>query len=175
MNSAFTIAPVEEKHFQDVLSLNHALVHYLSPLDMNSLHKLHQISDFFYVVKDAEKVIAFILTLREGKPYNNVNYAWFAKRYTQFLYIDRIVVSPDYHHAGIGHALYERIFADCKRAGVRTITAEIDSCPPNPASLKFHKKFGFSEMGTQKLPYANKEVSLQVAQLMLDEYTGAMQ
>jgi hypothetical protein len=59
--------------------------------------------------------------------------------------------------------LYEQLFAYAREADVATVTAEFDIDPPNPASARFHAKFGFHEAGRQVVPYGMKEVSMQVA------------
>jgi hypothetical protein len=43
------------------------------------------------------------------------------------------------------------------------VAAEFDVDPPNPASARFHAKFGFHEVGRQVVPYGMKEVSMQAA------------
>jgi predicted GNAT superfamily acetyltransferase len=44
---------------------------------------------------------------------------------------------------------------------VTRVTCEFDIEPPNPASARFHGRFGFREVGRQNVAYAAKAVSLQ--------------
>ena len=71
------------------------------------------------------------------------------------------------HFAGlkIGSRLYEDLF-DCARSqGIKTITCEYNIQPPNPASQRFHDKFGFKELGQQWVALGTKRVSLQAAEV----------
>ena len=78
--------------FTDILRLNAEAVHFLSPLDPLRLTWLHSMAVYHRVVEWQGRVEAFLLGFREGSAYDSPNYGWFAARYPQFLYIDRIVV-----------------------------------------------------------------------------------
>jgi predicted GNAT superfamily acetyltransferase len=43
------------------------------------------------------------------------------------------------------------------------VTCEYDIEPPNPASERFHRGFGFTEVGRQSVAGGKKQVSLQAA------------
>jgi predicted GNAT superfamily acetyltransferase len=65
---------------------------------------------------------------------------------------------------GIGSLLYKDLFASASAQGVPVITCEYNIEPPNPASKRFHDKFGFVEVGQQHVAGGSKLVSLQVAE-----------
>jgi predicted GNAT superfamily acetyltransferase len=115
------------------------------------------------VIEQGRRVVAFLLAFREGANYDSVNYQWFSRRYASFLYIDRIVVSPNARGSGAGALLYRRAFAHAVKSDVPWITCEFDVAPPNPASEAFHQKFGFRELGRQLVADGKKLVSLQAA------------
>ena len=102
MNNKPIILDVAEKHLAEILKLNQDLVHFLSDLDMGSLTELGNMAEMFKVVEVDGKVAAFLIAVRENKPYASVNYKWFLDNYDKFLYVDRVVVSEDYQHMGIG-------------------------------------------------------------------------
>lgn len=56
-----------------------------------------------------------------------------------------IYIKKDAHRLGAGSLLYERLFEHLNREDVHRAYAGITL--PNEASLAFHKKFGFSEVG----------------------------
>ena len=149
--------------FPEVLRMNQESVHFLSPLTMEKLMRLDRESDFHKVALVDGKVAAFCLAFREGANYESVNYRWFQGNYEKFLYVDRVVVDLSAQSAGLGKALYEEVFRYAKESRVSLVTAEIDIQPPNPVSLKFHEKFGFTEVGRQEVYGGEKVVSLQVA------------
>ena len=147
--------------FPAILELNAESVQFLSPLSLARLDRLHQMAAYHKVVERDGTVAAFLLALREGADYDSPNYAWFAERYPEFLYIDRIVVAPTARGHGFAAALYEDIIAFASCAGALPLTCEFDLNPPNPASMRFHAGMGFHEVGTQWLYGRTKQVSMQ--------------
>jgi len=149
--------------FGTLVELNAREVQQTSPMDLVRLRELAQLSSYHRVAEVDGRVAAFLLAMREGAPYLNDNYAWFAARYPKFLYVDRIVVDAEFAGLKIGRRLYEDLF-DCARLhGIQAITCEYNIDPPNPASQKFHDKFGFKEVGRQWVAKGTKQVSLQAA------------
>lgn len=165
MEMKLQIRPATLEDYEQILKLNEESVHFLSPLTAEKLAHLHKQSELLKVIDVEGTVEAFVLLLREGKDYDSVNYIWFSNHYESFLYIDRVVVSLKHQHSGLGKLLYEEVFKHAESTDVPVVTAEIDIEPPNPASLKFHEKFGFKEVGKQSVAGGKKIVSLQAAPL----------
>jgi predicted GNAT superfamily acetyltransferase len=154
------LAPAD---FAAVLRLNADNVAFLSAMDAPRLAHLHAQAALSVVVEEGAGIHAFLLAFREGADYDSVNYQWFATRYPRFLYVDRVVVGAAARTRGLGTRLYQHVFEQARNDGVPLVTCEIDSDPPNVASEHFHARFGFTEVGTQRVPYAPKLVSLRVA------------
>jgi uncharacterized protein len=150
-----------ESEFEQILALNAASVHFLSPLDAARLRQLHEQAAYHRVVDDGGTVAAFLLAFREGVDYDSPNYRWFAKTYPRFLYVDRIVVTANTRGRGFGAQLYDDIIEFADASGIERLTCEFDIDPPNPASAKFHERFGLREVGRQRVG-GKKEVSLQM-------------
>ena len=92
------------------------------------------------------RVEGFVLVMREGLDYASLNYKWLSERYERFAYVDRIAVSETARGRGIGEALYKAVAE--RFAGERPVLlAEVNLAPPNPGSLRFHKRLGFREVG----------------------------
>lgn len=158
-----TIRQADPADFARILALNEESVHFLAPLSLDRLQMLHDQSAYHRVIDTSGGVEAFLLALREGASYDSVNYRWFAERYGQFLYIDRIVVSRSAQGRGFGTSLYEDLFAYAARTGISPVTCEFDVEPPNEPSRRFHRAFGFTEVGSQHVGAQGKLVSLQAA------------
>lgn len=148
--------------FPAILALNAESVHFLSPLDEVRLQRLHEQAAYHRVLEIDDAVSAFLLVLREGADYDSPNYRSFAGRYTQFLYIDRIVVDTRRQGRRLAARLYDDLIEFAGNSGVARLTCEFDLDPPNPASAKFHARYGFHEVGKQWLGDGKKQVSLQV-------------
>lgn len=155
------LRPAVDADFAAILALNAESVRFLSPLDDARLAMLARQASLFLVVEDADAVVAFLLALREGADYDSPNYRWFAQRYARFLYVDRVVVSTRLKSRGAGTLLYQALFNCAARESAWPVTAEFDIDPPNPASERFHARFGFREVGRQQVAGGRKQVSLQ--------------
>jgi uncharacterized protein len=105
-------------------------------------------ADYFRVATRESQVVGFVIALRNGTAYWSHNYAWFAARFDAFLYLDRVVVSPDARRTGVGAALYADITAFACDRWPR-ITLEVNTDPPNPGSMAFHEALGFREVGVR--------------------------
>lgn len=147
--------------FPAILAPNAESVHFLSPLDEARLQHLYAQTAYHRIVEIDGEVAAFLLVLREGADYDSPNYLWFAQRCPQFLYIDRIVVDARRQGQGLAARLYDDLLEFAKTSGIAQLTCEFDLDPPNPASAKFHARYGFREVGRQWLGGGKKQVSLQ--------------
>lgn len=93
-----------------------------------------------------EKPTGFVLVMLEGLGYESLNYRWLSERYDRFAYVDRIAVAEAARGRRIGEALYTAAIEAF--AGNRPVLlAEVNLEPPNPGSLRFHKRLGFREVG----------------------------
>ena len=145
--------------FQSILALNEAVVELTAPMDRERLTLLDELSAYHRVYADGGQVLAFLLVFREGSAYDSVNYRWFSKRLKDFLYIDRIVVSEEARSLGIGQRFYSEIERWSRQNRLAWLAAEVDIEPPNSASLKFHERQNFVEVGRQRIA-GDKVVSL---------------
>jgi predicted GNAT superfamily acetyltransferase len=158
------IRDADESDFEVIVRLNDAEVQHTSPMDLEQLQRLVRMSACCRVATVDGQVAGFLIALPEDAPYDNDNHAWFASRFTRFLYVDRIVVSAEFAGRRIGSRLYDDLFALARRGGVGTITCEYNLVPPNPASRAFHDKYGLRELGTQWVADGTRQVSLQAAE-----------
>ena len=156
-----TFRPFAEDDSAAVLQLNAESVAVLSPLDAGRLHALSGLACLHEVAEDAGAVVGFLLAFADDVPYDSVNYQWFASRFKRFVYIDRVVVSPHNRGAGVGRAFYRRAAEYAAHHDCAWLVCEVDVEPPNAASLAFHQRLGFAEVGRQTVG-GGKVVSMQV-------------
>jgi predicted GNAT superfamily acetyltransferase len=62
--------------------------------------------------------------------------------------------------------LYEHLFDFAKTQGRTAVTCEVNLEPPNPGSLRFHRRFGFEDVDTQATKGGNVVVQLLQAPLV---------
>jgi uncharacterized protein len=166
VNHDLVVRQMVESDFDNVLALNQELVHFLSDLDMNKLIHLCDESDLQLVVEEKGKFVGFLLAFREGADYDSINYTWFESHYPQFLYVDRVVISPDAQSGGMGKVLYDEIFRYAREIGVPVVTAEYNVIPANEISEKFHARYGFEELARQQTTDGKKIVALVASKVM---------
>jgi uncharacterized protein len=155
------IRDVTEADFGTLLRLNLESERYLSPLSLPLLRSLCVEAWYCRAIGVESTVLGFLLALKEGADYQSPNYRWFAARYSEYLYIDRVVVDLSARRQRLAEQLYEDLFSAARAAGLKRITCEFDIDPPNEASRRFHEHFGFREVGRQQVGSGKKTVSLQ--------------
>lgn len=151
--------------FEAICALNLAEIEHTSAMDVPRLAALAGIACIHWVACVEGSVAAFILAMCNGAPYENENFAWFARKFPRFVYIDRVVVSPACRGLGVGRLLYEHVFAYAAANDFPAVTCEYNIVPRNAASAEFHDKLGFRELGTQWVAAGKKKVSLQAVEI----------
>ena len=92
------------------------------------------------------EIVGFIVCFREGSSYSSLNYKFFSKNETKFLYIDRVVIKDAYRRKGIGLNLYQYIESIAMEENI-PLCCEVNTKPLNKVSIDFHTNFGFKEIG----------------------------
>src|SRR3569832_829774 len=143
-----------------IVRLNFESEHFLSRMSDARLRELAADCAYLRVAQAGDDVAAFLIAFAPGAAYTSENYRWFAQRYASFIYIDRIAVDAEHRGQGIGVRMYEDLFAFARAKGFERVVAEFDIDPPNPVSAKLHARFGFREVGTRRVSYADKRVAM---------------
>jgi predicted GNAT superfamily acetyltransferase len=150
-----------EGDLEAILKLNEAFVHFLSPLTLAGLAALGAKADYFRVAEFDGHVAAFLVGFLPGSDYESLNYQWFNDNFADFVYVDRIVVSPRAQGQSIGVKLYDDLAGFASDRNLKQLVCEYNIKPNNEGSAKFHARYGFKEVGQQDLDGGNKRVSLQ--------------
>jgi predicted GNAT superfamily acetyltransferase len=132
-----------------ILAMNNAAVPNVNPADAEELAELIGMSELTVALTEGDTVLGFVLTMPPGVGYGSDNYRWFSEHYDEFVYVDRIVVAEEARNRGIGAELYNRVIEHARAHGIPRVTCEVNLDPPNPGSLRFHKRLGFVEVGEQ--------------------------
>jgi predicted GNAT superfamily acetyltransferase len=132
---------------QQALSLNAAVQHWTSPLDLPRLQALLGWAAAAPAVVEGDRLDAFLLGFGPGSDYDSPNYRWFADRLDRFAYVDRVIVGPHAQGRGLARRLYDAFAAQTPGP----LVCEVNSQPANPGSDAFHARLGFAEMGRATL------------------------
>ena len=158
------IRPCTVNQLPRVLELNEGAVPAVNQLNRHEIQDLHSQAANFPCLWLDKNIIGFLIALAPGATYESPNYRWFESRYDQFLYIDRIVIDPLHQGQGYGRMFYDNLRESTGQQFVK-ITCEVNLRPKNAASLRFHRRYGFRQVGTQETEGGAKQVSLMVYEM----------
>ena len=140
------LRPITDRDVEDVLALNHRNVVKLAPLDVERLHLLRGWADRIDVVDVDGAFGGFVITFGPGTAYDSENYRWFTERHGEdFYYLDRIVLHEDFRRRGLGGFVYDEVEQVARKHG--RMALEVNLVPRNDASLAFHQRRGYVEVG----------------------------
>ena len=153
----YNIISATKSDLDFVLSLNQDSLPAVSHLDLSKINHFLQISSYFKIFKIDDKPVGFLIGLKPRKDYKSENYIWINQRYDSFIYVDRIIIDINYRNRGLGFYFYNHLI---KSMGgkVESIFCEVNIKPYNKQSIKFHKKYGFEEIGKQDTKKGKKRV-----------------
>jgi uncharacterized protein len=140
------LRPLRPADHAEVLALNTANVVKLAPMDEARLVELEELADRFDVVEVDGEFGGFVVTFAPGTSYDSENYRWFTERYdAHFYYLDRIVLADAHRRQGLGTFVYDELEQVARPYG--RLTLEVNLVPRNDASLAFHDRRGYVEVG----------------------------
>lgn len=146
-------------------ALNEQSLPHVNSLTTDEFEWLFHAAGHFRMVDIQGSLAGFLLGLRPELDYGSLNYAWFSHRYADFVYIDRLAVDTRWRRQGIASALYADVERHAHALGAPLLACEVNLNPPNEASLAFHRRHGFSEVGRQETEGGRKTVSLMIKPL----------
>ncbi|CAE1132694.1 GNAT family N-acetyltransferase [Xanthomonas euroxanthea] len=142
------VRAVQRDDHRALLALNNAHATELSLLDADGLADLLQLAWHARIVAPAD---GLLIALDQRAVYANPNFAWMARRFARFVYIDRIVIAAHAHRRGLARQLYDELIHVARAAAQPRLVCEVNLVPPNPASLALHLQLGFRPIGNALL------------------------
>jgi predicted GNAT superfamily acetyltransferase len=141
------LRPVTDADVADVLALNQLNVEALAPMDEDRCTQLRGWADRFDVLESDGELAGFVVTFGPGTPYDSENYRWFTERHGEhgFYYLDRIVLHEHFRRQGLGGFVYDALEIVAAQHG--RMALEVNLVPRNDASLAFHERRGYVEVG----------------------------
>ena len=103
----------------------------------------------------------FLVAMTPDVPYGSGNFKWFVDRTDDFVYIDRIAVSPWFRKRGIAARLYADVERYARSIGAARLTCEVNVRPLNDVSLAFHERMGFATLDERETEYGLRVVMLE--------------
>lgn len=95
-------------------------------------------------------IVGYTLAFARDDPYDGEEFQYFAAQISRlFLYIDQVAVARLEQRQGVGRQLYLALRNRAEDRGIRVLCCEVNTSPPNPISLEFHRQLGFSQTGSR--------------------------
>ena len=152
------IQDVTTANLPALLELNNLADPQVNRLDIAKMGWFYKTSTYFRTAVVESKLTGFLIALSPGCNYESQYFDWFCRRYTNFIYIDRIIVAEWARRRGVGVTLYKDIENYAQALGL-TVASDVYSLPPNEISLAFHKACGFEQVGSQPVESSTKIVA----------------
>jgi len=121
----------------------------VAPLDQSELARLLALGGLARVVVDQDGAIAgYMLVFARGSAYDGEEFRYFSARLREdFLYVDQVAIDDGRQRSGAGRRCYEALTDEARARGIALLCCEVNTVPPNPASLEFHQRLGFTPIG----------------------------
>lgn len=148
-----------EKDLPYILKMNTAALPHVSEIKLSDMRRFLKQADPFLVIEEGEELSGFMIVLQKGLDYESLNYSFFCNNYSDFHYVDRIVIAEKFRGQKFGTALYEHLFGS---SGKKIITCEVNTKPPNPDSFAFHNALGFKQVAKLVTEKGNKSVAMMI-------------
>ncbi len=147
--TAPTVRSITSEDRADILRINAASRPAVAALDHAELDRLLPLSAAHRVAVGGDGlVLAYMLVFERRCVYDGEEFRYFLSRLTEpFLYIDQIAVDPDRSRGGVGRELYGSLVDLARSKRIKCLCCEVNTTPPNPVSMDFHRALGFSPIG----------------------------
>jgi uncharacterized protein len=163
------IVPPAEADYDELLALNESCVPHVNSIGIDEIAFFHRSAHKFIKVVENGELAGFVIALVPGINYESLNYQWFSRELSGFLYIDRILVHPNFRRRGVASFLYDYLEQVAVEDSIDCLCCEVNLLPVNPESLALHEQLGFSQKATQLTENGTKEVSMLVKPLIVEQ------
>jgi len=157
------IRDVREHELELVLAMNNAAGPSILPMDAEKVRFFWEQADYFRVLEQDGVVTGFLVAFSDQAVHDSSNFRWFKKRYSKFLYIDRIIIATPRRGGGRGRAFYADVMSFAEPRWAKLCCEVFLGVGYDPALL-FHGSFGFREVGQQTMD----TTALRACMLMKD-------
>lgn len=157
-----TIRLAQKSDLPKILELNEKALPHVSKVQLTDMERFLEQADPFLVVEADHELAGFMIVLQAGLDYPSLNYAFFNNNYSDFDYVDRIVIAESFRGQKLGTGLYEYLISNSDRSYV---TCEVNTKPPNPDSMAFHLGLGFTQVAELVTDKGKKSVAMLIKKL----------
>ena len=147
MEHRIIVRDIRPPDLDEIVLINHAASPGVATLDLAAAGSLVATASVAWAAVESERVVGYLIAMLAAVHYDGDEFLWFKQRGADFLYVDQIALSARCRGHGIGRLLYASLEEWARSKPCRTLVCEVNLSPPNPGSLAFHAKCGFTEVG----------------------------
>jgi len=149
LDNVLSLRPVTSADCADILRINAAHQPAVAALDQRELERLLSLGDAHRVaLVGAGDVGGYMLVFDRRSAYDGEEFGYFCARlHEPFLYVDQVAVDPSQVRSGVGRRMYQALLELAGQRQIGWLCCEVNDFPPNPASLEFHRRLGFTVIG----------------------------
>jgi predicted GNAT superfamily acetyltransferase len=92
-------------------------------------------------------IAGYLIAFLGSSNYDGEEFSWFKQRRQNFVYVDQVALARSYRGRGIGSMLYSELERWSSGQQCESLNCEVNLDPPNPASMAFHARYGFIQIG----------------------------
>ena len=150
------IGEIKTQHFKKILIMNEKFVHWLAPLNDESLRILLDKATYKKQINNGAGVL---IGFSNNADYDHKNLRWLRSKFTKFFYIDRVIINTHSQGQGLAKKLYDDFTKEALSLGIPRLVCEVNTKPNNEASHKFHIKNGFKPV--EDVHYKESKISVR--------------
>ena len=143
---------LKEEDQEALLALNNASTPAVNALTLEELKSILSLAEKCWVEEIDSELAAALIIIGPDQSYSSDNYTWLETQFSNYCYVDRIMVDKNHKRNGLGNKLYRELerYAECR--GAHILLCEVNLEPPNPQSIAFHKRLDWK-------PFSKREHS----------------
>ena len=123
--------------------------------------RTHAAGPIVETMPEHSNLAGFLIAMTPDCDYWSGNFKWFRERSDDFVYVDRIAVSPWFRKRGIAARLYADVERYARSLDAKRITLEVNVRPRNEGSLAFHDRMGFKPLDERETDYGTRVVMME--------------
>ena len=132
-----------------VLQINSDSLPGVRAIDAEEFERLMALPNRHLAIETEQNVVVgYAFAFTSSTAYDGDEFQEFRRKYPMpFTYIDQVAVQSKMRRMRLGIALYGAIEDEARNGGMYALCCEVNLAPPNPESMAFHQRSGFSISG----------------------------
>ena len=134
---------LREEDQEALLLLNNSSTPAVNTLTLEELQSILSLAEKCWVEEIDSDLAAALIIIGPDQNYSSDNYTWLETQFSNYCYVDRIMVNQNHKRRGLGKKLYQKLEKHAQREGDEILLCEVNIEPPNPQSIAFHTQLGW--------------------------------